>query len=144
MKSFSPYIYIFVVLVTSILIVYISFQLYKDLNIRYFSNTTEGKIIAYHTKKADARFEKDRTQVYAPEFSFIDSKNEEIKVITKVFSDTLKYEKGDTVTVYYNPNNPKKAYIIDSFLWKRRTIILLVGLVSFIFAFAPLFKHYKQ
>lgn len=136
-------VYIFVLLVSIVIVIYISLQLYKTVNIRYFSNTAEGEITGYYTKKADARFEKDRTPVYAPTFSFIDDKNEEIEVVTQVFSDTMKYKKGDVVTVYYNLNNSKKAYLNDSFPWTGRLVFLFFGICGLIFTIPPILKHFK-
>ncbi|CAM4253401.1 DUF3592 domain-containing protein [Zobellia roscoffensis] len=118
--------------------IYISLQLYKTVNIRYFSNTAEGEITGYYTKKAHARFQKYRTPVYAPTFSFIDDKNEEIKVVTQVFIDTMKYKKGEIVTVYYNPNNPKKAYLNDSFPWMGRLVLLFFGVCGLFFTIPPI------
>lgn len=136
-------VYIFVLLVSIVIVLYISFQLYKNVNIRYFSNTAEGEITGYYTKKAHARFEKDRTPVYAPVFSFIDDENKEIEVVTQLFNETMKYKKGDAVTVYYNPNNSEKAYLNDSFPWTGRLVLLFFGVCGLLFTIPPILKHFN-
>jgi len=136
-------LYIFVLLVSLVIVIYSSLQLYKSINIKYFSSTTQGTITAYNTKEGNARFQSNRVQVYAPAFSFLDDKNEEIKVVTKVFNKTMKYKKGDVVTIYYNPKNPKKAFLSDSFPWKRNIVLLCAGLICLYYSIRPLVKYFN-
>ena len=118
-----------------------SWQIYTSIDLRYNSDTTEGTITGYYKRQGDARFIWNRKDVFAPVFSYQTKVGKEIEVITSSYKKEMKYQKGDTVTVYYNPQKPEKAQIADSFPWTRHVVLLVFGILGVIFTLSPIFGY---
>lgn len=132
---------IFILLVSLGMVIYMSWQIYTSIDLRYNSDTTEGTITGYYKRQGDARFIWNRKDVFAPVFSYQTKVGKEIEVITSSYKKEMKYQKGDTVTVYYNPQKPEKAQIADSFPWTRHVVLLVFGILGVIFTLSPIFGY---
>ncbi len=133
-----PIMNIFILLVSIGMVVFSAWQLYHSLSLKYNSNKTDGIITGYYTKEGNAKFRWNRKPAYAPVFSYTNEKGEELEVITSNFKKRMKYKKGDSVTVYYNSDSPKKAQIDDSFPWKRNLILFVLGILGVYFTLIPI------
>ncbi len=133
-----PVMNIFILLVFLGMVIYTSWQLYQSIDLKYNSLKTEGTITGYYTKKGNAKFRWNRKPAYAPVFLFTNEKGEELEVITSNFKKRMKYEKGDTVTVYYNSDSPKKAQIDDSFPWTRNLTLFVMGVLGLYYTLLPI------
>ena len=98
----------------------------------------EGKVLRMEKRKSS------EGAIYYPVFSFIDREGKEHEIHSSYGSYPPRYEVGDSISVLYEPQNPRKAEI-DSFLslWLGPVIgfVLFVSLVLFSLSFifiAPL------
>ena len=132
---------IFILLVSLGMFIYMSWQLYESINLKYNSNKAEGTITGYYTRAGDARFIWNRKPVYAPVFSYIDKDRAKYEIITSYYKKQMKYKKGDLVVVYYNSDNPNKAQIDDSFPWKREIVLWVMGLLGVYFTLIPILNN---
>ena len=133
-----PLMNIFILLVSLGMFIYMSWQLYESIDLKYNSYKAEGTITGYYTMEGDAKFRWNRKPEYAPVFSYNDKDGEKYKIITSTFKKQMKYKKGDIVIVYYNSNNPTKAQIDDSFPWKREVLLWVMGLLGVYFTLIPI------
>lgn len=129
---------IFILIVSLSMVIYLSWQLYESIDLKYNANKAEGTITGYFTTPGNARFRWNRKPVYAPVFSYNDKEGENYEIITSNFKKQMKYKKGDIVVVYYNSDNPKKAQIDDSFPWKREIILWIMGLLGVYYTLVPI------
>jgi len=133
-----PTMNIFILVVSIGMVVFTTWQLYQSINLKYNSNKTDGIITGYYTKEGEAKFRWNRKPVYAPVFKYTDENEEIHEVITSNYKKEMKYEKGDTVTVYYNSDSPKKAQIDDSFPWLRDITLFVFGILGVFFTLLPI------
>ena len=132
---------IFILLVSLGMVIYMSWQLYESIDLKYNSYKAEGTITGYYTMQGNARFRWNRKPVYAPVFSYNDKDGEKYEIITSYFKKQMKYKKGDIVVVYYNSDIPRKAQIDDSFPWKREILLWVMGLLGVYFTLIPILKN---
>lgn len=129
---------IIVLLVSLSMTIYMSWQIYQSISLKYFSNKTEGTITDYFTRKGYVGLIGNRKSVYAPVFKYKDDYGQEHEIITTNYKRNMKYKKGDFVTVYYNSDNPKIAQIDDSFPWVGDIFLWTFGVLGVIFTLGPI------
>jgi hypothetical protein len=102
---------------------------------------TEGKVVALDAHRSSGR--RHRT-TYRPVFEFKDSQGTTHHVTERVGSNPAAFDRGETVTVLYNPENPAEAHIKGfTTLWFGPTMAGGFGLVLFGIGGAVLVKRQR-
>ncbi|MDO6597313.1 DUF3592 domain-containing protein [Oceanihabitans sp. 2_MG-2023] len=134
MNSISTSIYYYLILIGGIAIsIYALWSLISLNNFKKNASITNGTIIDYRSKVNNDQAVFDKGTDYAPVFKFItETDKKEIMVQSTSYKSEKKYAIGSTVKVYYDNNNPKKAYIEESFPWRFLFILLTTGIIGFL------------
>lgn len=110
-----------------IMMIYFSYRIIQLIQIKYYSNTTDGTITEYVTRESNAKFASDRKAEYAPVFVFNTVNGKVITIAGGHYLEAKQYKIGDEVKVYYNEKQPQQAYLDITMPWKRLIILWCVG-----------------
>lgn len=111
MKSYSAAVIFRIFLGIGLLLLVISGIIFY--NVKKFSNnaaTTTGQVVDLVTKQSSSSG-RNRSVTYAPVVIYSDAANIQHRYISSVSSNPPGYSIGETVKIYYNPNNPDDAMI---------------------------------
>lgn len=116
-----------------------SYWAWETLDFMRTAKMTEGRVDRFETRSSTRGEGRDarRMTTYAPVFTFRDARGRDYTVTSSTGQNRAAYERGEEVTVLYDPADPERARI-HSFtqMWLLPTIFgsagvafLIVGLV---------------
>lgn len=108
------------------------------MDFKKFAVSTQGKVVG----NVEAGHSKDNVIMYKSKIVFSDENKKEYTFYSSYSSNPPQDAVGDTLEVFYNPNNPQEARLDLSFLGP--IIIFFSGLFSIIIGFVIKFVNVKK